>query len=314
MYTGPLENDRRLIAAISRKHPLLGNDASILRRVRDPFWAEATLRGAGLSVLAHRPMSRPPPSDGRWLLKPRHGGGGSGIAPWNGQRLPGRTPCYFQERRHGVDLSALFVAGPERVELVGICKQLIGTTAQAPQDFGYAGSIGPIRLPDGVRDQLQQIGVVLVKASGLRGLFGVDFVWEDGVPWLVEINPRYTASVEVLERATGRMLLAEHVASCLGDRDSPPRGMSRERQTKLMVGKQIVFAPHDLTISSGTPPWNSLGTLDENPWLADIPAVGSRIARGWPICTVFAEGSTAEQCRSLLAARRESILAATQRS
>jgi predicted ATP-grasp superfamily ATP-dependent carboligase len=314
MFTGPLENNRRLIAAISRKHPLLGNHTNVLRRVRDPFWVEATLRTAGLPTLEHRPMANPPSLDGRWLLKPRYGGGGCGIAPWIGQALPRHTPCYFQERRHGVDLAALFVAGPKRVELVGICEQLIGTSAQAPQEFGYAGSIGPVRMTERVRDQLQQIGVVLANGAGLRGLFGVDFILEDGVPWLVEVNPRYTASVEVVERATGRTLMAEHVATCSSNFAGPLETSSCQRRSHLLVGKQIVFAPHDLTIPCDTPPWNSLDALDDNPWLADIPAPGSRITRGWPICTVFAEAESVEQCRAELSAHRDAILAATLRS
>ena len=48
---------------------------------------------------------------------------------------------------------------------------------------------------------LQQLGLDLARGCGLRGLFGVDFVLSEGVPWPVEINPRYTASVEVLEYA-----------------------------------------------------------------------------------------------------------------
>ena len=48
------------------------------------------------------------------------------------------------------------------------------------------------------------------KAAGLRGLFGVDFVLRDGIPWPVEVNPRYTASVEVLEFAAGIRALTLH--------------------------------------------------------------------------------------------------------
>src|SRR5262249_25634739 len=64
---------------------------------------------------------------------------------------------------------------------------------------------------------LDAIGRLLVKSLGLRGLFGVDFVLEGGRPWVVEVNPRYTASVEILELAGHRSFLREHAAAF--DRD-----------------------------------------------------------------------------------------------
>ena len=43
-----------------------------------------------------------------------------------------------------------------------------------------------------------------MSALELRGVFGVDFILHDGSPCVVEVNPRYPASVEVLEHATGK--------------------------------------------------------------------------------------------------------------
>jgi len=55
-----------------------------------------------------------------------------------------------------------------------------------------------------------QLGDALVSGFGLRGLFGVDCVLRDGVPYPVEINPRYTASVEVVEHALGIATMGLH--------------------------------------------------------------------------------------------------------
>ena len=59
--------------------------------------------------------------------------------------------------------------------------------------------------------------IALASAFGLVGWFGVDYVLRDGNPWPVEINPRYTASLEIHELASGRSLLAEHRRACEGD-------------------------------------------------------------------------------------------------
>ena len=54
-----------------------------------------------------------------------------------------------------------------------------------------------------MRAVLDKLGTVLAQAFRLVGLFGVDGVLDAERFWPVEVNPRYTASVEVLEGATG---------------------------------------------------------------------------------------------------------------
>ncbi len=206
IYTGSLENDPKFISAVSERHPLLGNPSSVLKLVRDPFWLERTLAAHDLPALRVSNVCR---SDERWLLKPIRGGGGCRISVWSGQPLPTNEHFYLQEQRLGTPMSALFIGRPDAAELIGVCEQLIGPAFGAPTEFGYAGSIGPIAVSDRTRELLQQLGDTLTRESQLRGLFGIDFILADDIPWLVELNPRYTASVEILERALGRALLAE---------------------------------------------------------------------------------------------------------
>ena len=71
----------------------------------------------------------------------------------------------------------------------------------ASRNFNYCGNIGPITLPVPVRNILQGIGDTLAVKAGLRGVFGIDFILEGKTPVPVEVNPRYTASVEVLEES-----------------------------------------------------------------------------------------------------------------
>ena len=60
-------------------------------------------------------------------------------------------------------------------------------------------------------------------AFGLVGWFGVDYILRDGIPWPVEINPRYTASLEIHELASGRSLLPEHRHACEASTTPPAR-------------------------------------------------------------------------------------------
>ncbi len=306
IYTGPVENDPEFIRAICEKHPLMGNPSDILAWVRDPFWLEQTLRAAGIPALKNEPFDRPPPTDGRFLLKPRQSAGGQSILSWRGQVLP-TEESYFQERRFGRPLSALFVSNRDKTDLVGVCQQLIGPDFDSPWEFGYAGSIGCVPVSEQLRQSLLQIGELIAERSGLRGLFGCDFIADSNeeTPWLIEVNPRYTASVEILERATGRTLLAEHASACGHHMPSLPR--ATEGSLHNVFGKQIVFAKSDVIASDLTTLFDHEDNPIDQPLIADIPAIGSKIEMGGPICTVFAKARDMASCQAELSRRTKLV-------
>ena len=80
LYTGGPENHPEIVARIARDRPLLGNDAEVLRLVRDPVFVSNLLRSAGLP---YAEVSLREPDDGRaWLAKPCASAGGTGIRVW----------------------------------------------------------------------------------------------------------------------------------------------------------------------------------------------------------------------------------------
>src|SRR5262249_32471572 len=139
------------------------------------------------------------------------------------------------------------------------------------------------------------------------GLFGVDGILQSGVFWPVEVNPRYTASVEVLEFATGRPLLALHRA--VFERDAPAPGSFPAAGP--CVGKAILCAPRD-TIFPPDGPWSA--TRDrplaptQLPPFADIPAAGQRIPEGGPVLSVLVAGATIEDCLAGLQRQARAVL------
>ena len=54
-------------------------------------------------------------------------------------------------------------------------------------------------------------------AFALRGLFGVDFVWDGERAWTIEVNPRPTASLEAIEAAYGVGVFGAHLRACAGE-------------------------------------------------------------------------------------------------
>lgn len=294
LYTGSMEGRPELVERLERLGRLLGNGPEILRRVRDPWRVSASLSAVGLPTPPLRTASEGKGPSGRWLRKSRASAGGMGVA-WAGATAEASGDEYYQEFVDGETCSALFVAAAGRARLIGTALQLPGP-AEAP--FLYRGSLAPWPL-DAVLDDLQAMGRVLAADFDLVGLFGVDFIVKDGVPWVLEVNPRYTASVEIHEAALKRPLLTEHVRACLDREVGTGARPTPECSTH---GKCIVYAPRRTTFL-GRPNLDWRPEDDIPPPHADVPAEGAVIEAGEPVITIFASDASAETCREILERR-----------
>ena len=279
VYCGGLENHPGVVAQLARDRVLLGNTPDTLRRVRDPRGLFGLLATRGFAVPDTRGPGDPLPAAGRWLLKPMRGGGGQGVRPWGGQAPSGGQ--MIQELIDGMSGSASFVADGQRSVVLGWTEQRC-----APRGFRYAGNIMPLVGGAAALAEVGAIADVLTREYGLRGLNGLDFVLRAGRPVVLEVNPRYSASMELLERAAAVSVWELHMAACRGtlpDRLETPPGV---------WGKQVVYASR------------TVATPDTTAWLdqdvRDVPHPGEIIRAGHPICTVFAVGSTRTACEDAL--------------
>jgi predicted ATP-grasp superfamily ATP-dependent carboligase len=303
-YTSSFENHPAAVAALARGRRLLGNSPVVLRRVRDPLALMRTLRRLGFATPATRASPPPPPldRDRRWLLKPRRSGGGHGTSLWPaGGRIARHQ--YLQERIAGVPGSVVFLADGCRAHVLGLSRQLVGRVELGARGFRYSGSLmGPGLFPaeEEVRRRAGALAAAAARAFGLVGLNGLDFIARAGVPWPIEVNPRFSASMELLERGAGLSLFALHAAACAGR--LPSRATPSPEQ---VYGKAVVFARRDVT-PEATRRWLADSAM------ADIPKAGVRIARGRPICTVFASARDAEGCWRALVAKAGSVYRAVE--
>jgi uncharacterized protein len=302
LYTGGLENRPDLVDAMAdRRQPLWGNSAAVLRRVRSPFAVREILCEAGLPCPTLRTDDAPPP-DQRWLVKPLAGAGGSGIRTWDNEasRLAAPRRVYWQEFIEGDSCAAIYVGDGQSARLLGVTRQLVGETWLHAAPFHYCGSIGPLALEPGPHRLFTQLGTVLAHGFGLKGLFGIDCILRDGVPYPVEVNPRYTASVEVIEFATGLPALALHRQAF--ETKSVPL-QEADALGSPVVSKAILFARQPLCFpEQGT--WASWATsfpgADIMPTFADLPQSGAVIEPGRPILTLFRRAPTVEACHEEL--------------
>ncbi|MHB0957564.1 MAG: ATP-grasp domain-containing protein [Pirellulaceae bacterium] len=318
MYTGGLENEPDLVDAVSQRHTLLGHAGHVLRRVRDPWQLAHVL---GRQKLLYPQPQREPPTDAarRWLLKPQRSCGGLRIGWFDPPRtiafparmlgqdlLPGedrdaesieshRPGCglgddgswYYQPWIDGVSLAAVFLAAAGAAVLLGVTRQLVGSRWAGAHGFRYVGSIGPLELDGEAYRRFERIGNCLAEAFSLKGVFGIDTVASGSDVWTIEVNPRLTASVEILERATGLSVTSLHRDVCRG----APLPAYRLRDAGPWYGKAVLYAATDCVIDRDFyQRLNTVSSPDRRGRFADLPRIGTRIPAGHPVLTTFAQG------------------------
>lgn len=296
MYTGALENFPGFVQAMSRRRPLWGNPAAVLRRVRCPFTVARVLQEHGVACPAVLNRTATP-TTGRWLRKPKAGASGRGIAFADTHDVLSAA-TYLQEHIEGEAHSAAYVAVDGQAKLLGMTRQLVGEPWLHAGPFHYCGSVGPVAMSAMLGDALGRLGQVLTTAFELRGLFGMDFILRDGIPWPVEINPRYTASVEVLEWTTGQAAISLH-AQAFGQQAATTNAVT----VAGLLGKAVYYAPCPLRFPMDGP-WEVCLRQVWDPWrvpdYADIPSPGETFDAGQPVLTFFAAGDTTTACRDSL--------------
>jgi predicted ATP-grasp superfamily ATP-dependent carboligase len=306
-YASGFENHPAAVTALARDRNLWGNPAAVVRRVRHPAALAEALGARGFAVPNVRTASRVAlPADGReWLVKPLRSGGGHGIrALRRGTRA--RRGSYLQERIRGEPGSIVFIADGRRAVPLGLSRQLVGDRAFGASGFRYSGSLLSGAVPvfereHEIAETAARIASAVTEAFGLVGVNGIDFIARDGVPWPIEVNPRYTASMELVERAHDVSLFGLHARACAGE--LPGFDSLLGRRTGAVWGKAIVYATGDVTMREIRRWWRE----DR---VRDVPHPGERISRGRPICTVLAPAANPEACRQALAAHAAEIYAA----
>ena len=290
-YTGGLENRPELVERVSHGRPLWGAPASVIKRVRDPILVARAFERSGLAHPRVTLSESGLPRDGSWLAKPLDSGGGRDVGRLVGNHRSAERSWYYQERIVGPCFGALFLGIGSRSILVGACRQWRGIPGSP---YGYRGSLGPISPSRRVSERLTLIGEVVAREFAIPGWFGVDYILAEGLPWPIEINPRYTASIEVHERAIGISLLPAHRQACERGAIADP-GRFPIVGPSLVVAKRIVYASRTII----TPVIEREEYETSRPdTIADVPSAGTVLERGDPVLTVLASGPTASACRA----------------
>jgi predicted ATP-grasp superfamily ATP-dependent carboligase len=158
--------------------------------------------------------------------------------------------------------------------------------------FTYVGSAGPMSMAEGLRTSLERLGRLLGEEIGLRGVFGVDFVEADGQAVVIEINPRYPASAELIEESLGINLFEMHRRCFVADSARPIHSATALPASNGTWAKAIVYATSSVRLARPLPVWEGESTPVG---CADRPAVGTLFEPGQPICTLLARLSSPDR-------------------
>jgi predicted ATP-grasp superfamily ATP-dependent carboligase len=292
VVTGSGFEDRpQLLTRIEERWPLLGNDAVTVETVNDPKTFFGTLERLAIRHPVTQ-MKRPAKSAG-WLTKRRGGAGGSHVMP---SRLQKNAPSvYFQEFVEGRAISVLFLVNTRNSRVIGFSEQW---TAPAPRRlWRYGGAARPATLTKTAQAEMVKAVEATARAFGIKGLASADFVLAGNQPYLLEINPRPGATLDIFASAS-KPLLDLHLDAVLdGKLPRKPPAFESAAAAAILYAPEAITMPREMI-------WPD--------WAADCPIPGELIDKHRPICTVLARAGTRGHARRLVETRKARLLTKIQ--
>lgn len=285
VYGSGFEAQPELLAELAQHGRVHGNRAETVRMLKHPGRFFSLLAGLGIPF-PETHLSPPPAVDG-WLRKRAGGAGGTHVGPAGSGAAPGG---YFQRQVPGRPCSLLFLADGRGIAVVGYNAQWLAPAPGMP--FRYGGAVSQARLPGPVRAAMREAAQCITRAAGLRGLNSLDCMVHGERVWVLEVNPRLTATFALYDtRAAGANLLHAHLQASAGRLDwaAPAEGA---------CAHLIYYAPFGIRI----PP-----TLPWPPWVADVPVAGSAIRAGEPLCSITAQAPDAAAATALVQRRARDL-------
>ncbi len=288
VYGSGVDTHADALNAISKFARVIGNSLETLRRINTPVEFFALLDSLSIPYPEIR-MEKPIDSED-WLIKYPDSEGGKGVFLANeGNSELGNG--YYQKRIDGPGLTALFLANSQHSEIIGFNTQWTRQVSNGAR-FVLAGIMSTVDLS---RTQKQQIaGYIekLVECASLQGLCSIDFVLEDGLCKVLEVNPRPSTSLTLYDADYPRGLLFEHVNAIDGQSLC---NVIRQKQIRAI---ETIFASQSYTVPE---------KLSWPEWTADRPSSGCEISLDSPLCTITASGPNRLTVENQLTLRKNEL-------
>lgn len=197
------------------------------------------------------------------------------------QALPGRV------------LGVHFFTSDTKSQVLGVVEGI--PTEQHPWgDFVYLGSRGPVHLRAVEALLLERFADIVSRDSGVRGIWNADFIEAPNGWNLIEINPRWSAGLEVLDLCSPPVVVSQE------------SDLNKQKDAPKFSMKRIVYASSDFQITKDQvqtlvdsshfgagalqielPAEEEGDSIRTSVRIADISVPDTKFERGMPVCTLL---------------------------
>ncbi|MCE3017431.1 MAG: ATP-grasp domain-containing protein [Pirellula sp.] len=332
VLAGGTENNLHLIARLSRMFPNMMNPAQYLSMRCWKNWRNWSENSGmlfpwswELGPILSEPddLPRTPTdsaSDNAYLFKRLDQAGGLGITAWNREESPLASPLALassngivQERIDGQSVGVTFLSSTRDGIALG-CTEAWPAQPHPWGPFVYHGSVGPVSLPEEDWQLLDAFAKNVTDASHWKGLWQADFIRRGSQWYLLEINPRWTASMELLEASTGLELVRLHSLAVSGKlaNDAWQKLLQNSQSSRIAssrcFAKRVVYAPRSIEVSEAMIErwWHHRLPLESftngsdtssGCWFADIPNEPMQFETGYPVCSIIGVSASTEDLK-----------------
>ena len=224
--------------------------------------------------------------EAQWLHKKYFSCGGVGVSTDQAG-----VSGYWQQQIHGMPVSALCIADKHEVRVIGFCKQLTQSFSSS-LPYVYAGAIANYNISIENKYKTESYINLLRKEIKLLGVFSLDMIASEEQLYVLEINPRVSASFELYERLNPNLNLVDaHYRVCEGER------LPRFELNSGVCAYRIIYAYRPLVIPAGI-------TWPE--WVKDKPESGRCIECYEPLCSIYVD-ATEDRVLALLKQREQEL-------
>jgi predicted ATP-grasp superfamily ATP-dependent carboligase len=269
------------------------NTRAAVRGARDLRKLQNVLAGSRIKIPDIITQGESVPAEEHWLVKDSRHSGGVGVRDWDGKKRLG-THALLERFIPGQLASACFVANGKQASLLGLTIQYAGVPELNARAYAWCGNVAPFIDPE-LEAAMLQAAELLTRSFGLAGVNGIDFILHNDDVYLLEVNPRIPASVELFERWLGVNAFDLHVQGCRGELPPLPNSACGTGAW----GKAILYAKKTVIVSDSSD-WVDRG-------IVDIPHCGEAIPAGAPICTLMAHEDDVKGCWERLIKKAETI-------
>ena len=297
-FSGEFKNFRKIVRG-NKNTESVDNKFKFYNKLKNKFDVPLTFQPSDVGELNEILQQH---SNNQFILKPLQGSGGLGIFLLNNESCNELKQVseicqnislenyILQEYIEGTNVSSSVLSShDDRKNLIN--SRLITEHDLGNDSYEYSGNILPLdensfRMfndnrteinADELNDEMKNTSEDLIKEFGLIGSNGVDYILDnDGELKVIEINPRFQGTYELVENVLDINLLDAHIKACEGEIIDIPN-------PKQYSFKKIIYARKQINI----------GNLNI-PNVYDIPYEGVKIEKDQPLVTIISSNKDLE--------------------